>query len=187
MMPEYDELQNLLGSMNSGIRAPECHGFLTGFLCISGGMHPGVWEYLCADLDGAETLSGSQQAVLLAMGEDIHARLRSTGLDFQPLQPEDDAPFAERCDAMAQWCQGFLSGLGVAGTIDWGSLSDQCQEMIADFSDISRLSAADDNRDIREREASLNELYEYVRIGVVFIHDEFAALKAQNENPGVVH
>ena len=33
-------------------------------------------------------------------------------LKFEPLLPSDDAPLAEQVEALAVWCQGFLSGVG---------------------------------------------------------------------------
>jgi len=186
-MLEFDDLQGLLASLNSGVNAPECHGFLTGFLCISDTINASVWEYICADLDGAEPLSPEYRSLLHDMGHRISQQMLSSDLDFRLLQPDDFSPFPDRCAALAQWCQGFLSGLGVAGTIDWGGLSDTCREMIADFYDISRLAAETDEDSGDGMDASLMELHEYVRMGVVCIYDEFAMLKAEDDNPGVSH
>lgn len=186
-MPEFDDLQDLLASLNSGIAAPECHGFLTGFLCISDTIDASVWEYICADLDGAESISPEYRSLLHDMGHCISQQMLSSDLDFRLLQPDDFTPFPDRCAALAQWCQGFLSGLGVAGTINWGGLSETCREMITDFSDISRLDAGSDEDSGDGLEVSLMELHEYVRMGVVYIYAEFAMLKTENDYPGVLH
>ena len=185
MMLDYDELQNLLGGMNSGLRASECHGFLTGYLCLADTINESVWKYICADMEGSESIQPEQRSALHTMSQDISDQIDSRNFDFCLLQPDDTTPFSERCEALAEWCQGFLSGLGVAGTIDWNTLSDNCREMISDFSDISRLGS--DAGESDQMEESLMELHEYVRIGAMYIHDEFSRLKAENERPEVLH
>lgn len=181
----FDELETLLGNLNSGIQASECHGFMTGYLCIADKLDGSIWEFLCADMAGAPSIPARDQAALFSLGQDINDRMISDDLDFDLYQPEDSAPLADRCDALALWCQGFLSGLGVAGRIDWSAVSEACQEMIADLSDISRLGT--ETGEGENMEASLMELQEYVRVGAIYIHDEFALLKAENEQPEVLH
>ena len=186
-MLEFNELQYLLTRMRSGIGAPECHGFLSGYLCVSDTMNNSVWDYLCADVDGAEPVTPEYRAALQDLGTQISSQMLSSELDFRLLQPDESASLPDRCVALASWCQGFLSGLGVAGTIDWNCLSDECHELIADLYDISRLGADPGNQSDEEQETSLLELSEYVRMGVIYIHEELAGLKAGNEAPGVIH
>jgi uncharacterized protein YgfB (UPF0149 family) len=42
---------------------------------------------------------------------------------FAPLLPDDDAPLAERADALSMWCQGFLYGLGSGSAADPSKVS----------------------------------------------------------------
>lgn len=186
-MLDFNELQDLLTRMHSGIGAPECHGFLSGYLCVSDTINDSVWEYLCADMQGAESVTPEYRAALYDMSVEISSQMLSSEFEFRLMQPDDTSAFPDRCDALASWCQGFLSGLGVAGAIDWNGVTDDCHEMIADLSDISRLGDEPGDQSDEELETSLLELYEYVRMGVVYIHDELAAMKAENINPGVVH
>lgn len=186
-MLEYDELQRLLKDMTSGIDAAECHGFLTGYLCVSDTIDARVWEFICADMDGDSPVTEHHRDVIYDLGRDISRHLLSDEFDFQPMQPDNTVPVTERCMALSHWCHGFLSGLGVAGTIDWSGLSEQCQETVSDISEIARLDPAPDNMTIEETEKSIAELGEYVRLGAIYIHDEFAVLKAESENPGVLH
>ncbi|MCG8325975.1 MAG: UPF0149 family protein [Thiotrichales bacterium] len=186
-MLKFDDLQDLLGGTDAGIRAAECHGFLTGFLCVSETVNDSVLQYLCADLDGAGSLPLQDRSALLEMGHEISNQILSADLEFQLLQPDESTPFADRCDALAEWCRGFLSGLGMASSVSWPSVSEPCQEMLADISDISRLGTESGDMSEDEIEASLMELYEYVRMGVIYLHDEFALLQAEHERPGVLH
>ena len=42
-------------------------------------------------------------------------QLSDDGLEFTPFLPEDSAALAERAQALVEWCEGLLYGLGMAG------------------------------------------------------------------------
>lgn len=186
-MLEYNELQELMKKIASGIDAAECHGFITGYLCISDSLDATVWKYLCTGMEGGAVVSEQHRDVIYELGRDVTLQLLSDEFDFELLQPDSTSPATARCQALSEWCHGFLSGLGVAGTIDWNSLSGQCREMVSDLSEVARLDPEPGEQSAEEVEQSLTELGEYVRMGAVYIHDEFARLKAENENPEVLH
>jgi hypothetical protein len=186
-MLEYNELQELMKEIASGIDAAECHGFITGYLCISDTLDASVWKYLCAGMEGGDAITERHRDEIYELGRDITLQLLSDEFDFELLQPDSTSPAAVRCQSLSEWCHGFLSGLGVAGTIDWSALSGQCQEMVSDLSEVARLDPEPGEQSAEEIEQSLTELGEYVRMGAVYIHDEFARLKAENGNPEVLH
>ncbi len=179
-MQSFDELDRLLIESSAGIRAPECHGFITGYLCSSQQLDERAWQFMFADLDELPALTADDLAQLEQVGETVNEQLSADDFSFDLLQPDADAPLEERCEALAEWCQGFISGIGVAGLVDWDRLSADCREMIEDLSDICRLQA--ETQENEQMEVALLELHEYVRAGTVFIHDEFDMFRTDNHN-----
>ncbi|NBU24448.1 MAG: M24 family metallopeptidase, partial [Gammaproteobacteria bacterium] len=60
-------------------------------------------------------------------------------LQFEPLLPDDDAPLAERAQALGEFCQGFLYGLGTSALPDPESLPEQVAEIVRDLGAITRV------------------------------------------------
>ncbi len=166
-VPNLADLDRALREARSGIGAGELHGSLTGYLCAGGSA--GAQEWLQAlQLDDPGTLPAQLAATLY---EDCRRQLDDPDFGFQPLLPDEDAPLAERAEALVAWCRGFLGGAGLAG-LDARSLSDDADEILRDFAGIaaSRLDYTDDEED----EAALAEVQEFVRIGVLLLQRELA-------------
>lgn len=151
------------------VSAAEAHGLLAGLLCMDAGIDSGLW---LQRLFAPDTPPPPAQALtLLAEVFDTTRRqLDDRDFSFDLLLPDDDSPLTERADALGEWCQGFLVGIGYGGhNADWPG---ECTEILHDFVEISRLDPevsgeADEN--------AYAELVEYVRVGVQAIHSELPA------------
>ena len=110
----HRELQAVLHRIDSAVGASEAHGWLCGALCVREGF--GAAEWLAGLADDADGVAAAGE---LPAFTELHAEtlesLRSEEFGFAPVLPEDDAPLAERVAALAQWCGGFLYGVGAAG------------------------------------------------------------------------
>ena len=95
---------------------------------------------------------------------------------FEPLLPADDQPIGARTAALAQWCQGFLYGLGAGGITDASGLPADTGEIVRDFTEISR-AGVDETQDEESNEAAYAELVEFVRVGVQLLFEELAELR----------
>ncbi|OGT35551.1 MAG: hypothetical protein A2W28_03605 [Gammaproteobacteria bacterium RBG_16_51_14] len=169
-MLDYDELNGVLLRAQAGIRAAECHGFLCGQLCVTRAYNSDVWhDYLLADIDEDEQLQACHTA-FSEMASAIETQIDSPDLEFQPLLPDDNQSLPERGVALADWCSGFLSGLGTAGIGQSGTIPKECSEMIDDIARIARASSAD--AEDEEDERALTELIEYLRMGVMMLYQE---------------
>lgn len=89
--------------------------------------------------------------------------LRSQALSFILPLPEDEAPLAERLEALREWCRAFLWGVAEAGVEP--RFSPLAREWLRDLVEVSRVAvpaapAAEDDFDFQE-------LVEYVRIGLL--------------------
>ena len=101
-------------------------------------------------------------------------QLHDEEMGFELWLPSDDDSLEVRTIALAQWCSGFLAGLGSGGQLD--ALSDEAREAIDDLQQIARaeLSAPQDGvAESEEDESAYAEIVEYVRIVALTMREEF--------------
>ncbi len=129
--------------------------------------------------------AGVQADSLKSSASDVHAldawfnhsleTLNDTDLGFAPLLPGDDVPLVDQLTALSDFCAGFNYGVGI-GTGGRGGkpLPTDTQEILGDFQAIesTEVTEADD-----VDEDTFVELAEYVRVGVLLIHEELQPIE----------
>lgn len=188
-MDLLDQAFYRLGAADS---AAENHGMLCGLLCAQGHVAQTDWLALmrstaAADADGqgerpVPQASAEDRAMVSALYEETLGRLREAEALFEPLLPDDDESIAVRSAAMAQWCGGFLYGLGAGGVRDFSVLPDDVREIAGDIAEISRAGA--DGGEGEEDETAYAELVEYLRAGVTLV---FEILESERSGPEAGH
>lgn len=175
--PDYNHIQQLLAQERSLADAAEAHGTLGGCLCGAAGYRFEDW--LKEILPEGAARAGAGDA-LRELFDATVAALRQPDMEFELLLPDDAEPIEARTAALAQWCQGFLYGLG-AGTIpDASELPGEVGEVVRDFVEISRADV-DAAQDAESNESAYAELVEFVRVGVQLLFEELASART----PGV--
>jgi uncharacterized protein YgfB (UPF0149 family) len=171
--PDYDHTQQLLVQERSLADAAEAHGTLSGCLCASAGYRLEDWlrEILPEGRAAAETTAALQELFTATV-----AALLQPDMEFEPLLPADEEPIDVRTAALAQWCQGFLYGLGAGAIGDASELPGDAGEVVRDFIEISR-AGVDATQGDESNEAAYAELVEFVRVGVQLLFEELAALR----------
>ena len=101
------------------------------------------------------------------------AELASDQMDFQALLPDDDEPIAARAEALGQWCQGFLYGLGTQPIPEPDQLPQDAGEVVRDMTALTQV-AADSQESDESNEQAYAELVEFVRVGAQLLFDELA-------------
>lgn len=183
----FDDLEDLLDRFHIAMGTAESHGFITGYLCASESLSEDmILEYFLADMDNNAVDLTECVTAFTALADDIRDQLSDQEFGFHMLIPDDRYSIIERSASLAEWCQGYLSGLGVVGQTNWQALSAQCHDIIGDFYKICQLSA-DEEQDDEDSEVAFTELSEFVRIGVLYIHDEFNLLNTEQEPPEIIH
>ncbi len=160
------ELRNAAHAASAELSQAELHGtvcgMLVGNLRISGteggSEHFSVDEYVA--LVGADALADA--ITVEDFSELSRSALVAEDLSFQPLLPEDHEPLNDRVVALAEWCAGFLAGLGA---VKGGALNETEAEVLDDFVAISSVDADVEDNDDGERQ--LTELVEYVRVATL--------------------
>jgi yecA family protein len=182
-MDAYMQLERLLRQDGAVIGAAEAHGMLCGLLCGVGTPNIEVWiRQLLGDDQAAADLSQRSVGLLKALAEDCQRMLESGQMDFVLLLPGDEEPLADRVEALADWCQGFLFGLGSSRPRDsLAVLTADEREVLEDLSQISKVDVDEEVEEVQE--SAYMELTEYVRVAVQTLYDEFAAQR-QDDSPG---
>lgn len=165
-------LSRVLRDLRLGIDASEMHGSLIGYLCGGGSAATDWLSALQIDHEDATLTQHPLLARLYARSLDQLADLQ---FGFAPLLPDDDEPLRIRADALIEWCRGFLGGVGLADAVNRiDQLTGDAAEVLPD---IARIAAArPEYGDGEEDEKALAEVLEFVRVGVLLLHEELVAI-----------
>lgn len=162
----YQDVQEIVLNSASVASAAEAHGVLSGLLCLNGQADCDQWlEAIFGE--SRSRLDSDERAVLSALCETTRHQLDDFDFSFELLLPDDELPLSERANALGEWCQGFLYGLGYRS--DGAEWSGESTEVLHDILEISRLnpdSAGESD------EAAYTEIAEYVRVGIQVIRAE---------------
>jgi hypothetical protein len=187
-------LRESLSAAGAVVALAELHGGVCGALCAGGVDAARRW--LLDSLDDAEVgaatamdggsaeNAGSSFRPAGAVADDLEEMIRASvkmleddELTFEPLLPSDDALLAEQVEALAAWCQGFLSGVGT--TAPASVESEALGEILRDFSEISRAGLSDDEAAGHDQpDFALAEIHEYVRVSVQLAFEELGPIRA---------
>lgn len=167
--PTYLECERSLRALGLDLDPAEFHGQLCGLLCRGDSADRALGE------TGAPA-QHPQGANLRRLGTGSLADLTEPESRFIPLLPEDTSHLADRIDALASWCESFLYGLALRPGLKVEALSAEAQELIQDFTQISRAGLGEDEQAMGEdEELAYSELVEYVRVGVQVIFLEMTS------------
>jgi uncharacterized protein YgfB (UPF0149 family) len=177
--PTYHQIQLLLAQERSLADAAEAHGTLAGCLCGASGYRFEDWlrEILPEGRAGA-----AATAMLQELYTATAAALLQPDMEFELLLPDDEQPIDVRTAALAQWCQGFLYGLGTGAIPDASQLPGDAGEIVRDFVEISR-AGVDPEQDEESNESAYAELVEFVRVGAQLLFEELAAARRPTPSP----
>jgi len=182
---DYDEVNAELMALHAGVLASECHGFMCGYFCTSNTVATAVWrDYLLAGIDDEADL-GTCFTILTQLADQVCEEILSDEFSFTLFLPDDESPISERSSALAEWSAGFVSGLGIGGLGDKPKLIDECDEFIKDVVSISRMETSVEEDE--DAEGALFEIVEYIRVGVIMLHQEWHHPDEDGEKPEVLH
>ena len=165
---------------DAGIRTSpaELHGVAVGLL--SGQADTAPAQVLSALASHAEVsaFDGGAADVLVAALEQSRRELTGDGLGLSLLLPADEEDLGLRVAALAQWCEGFLNGFGLAsaGLTD-KDLPPGLQEALSDLAAISQVETPEDEGD--EQEELFAQVFEHVRMAATLVFTELALKQRQ--------
>ena len=173
--PDHAHIQRLLAAERSLADASEAHGTLAGGLCAASGYRYEDWlhEILPEGLASPDTEPQLRELYTVTA-----VALLQRDHEFQLLLPEDAQPIDARTAALAEWCQGFLYGLGAGSIRDPLGLPGDAGEIVRDMVEISRVGV-DAGEGEETNESSYTELVEFVRVGVQLLFEDLAAARSR--------
>lgn len=184
-MLDYFELNQLLSNVEAEVCAAGCHGFLCGQVCVPGYPMEDLWqEYIDARTKNDDLVDDCYGEIKILLA-DIIDSMNSSDMGFQLMLPDDDSDLTDRVDALAEWCHGFLNGYGAAAGDQGLAMTEECREILEDFTRICR--AGIDEGGNEEDEQALAELIEYVRMGTMLIYEDLFTDFRMIETPEVLH
>ncbi|SHO57140.1 YecA/YgfB family protein [Vibrio quintilis] len=184
-LPDYLFFSDTLKSASLAVTPAELHGLLTGML--SGGLKTddGSWQPLLFDYT-SEGMAWTMTALSLAEKVMTHTTDEMNEDDFRLSlvlpEAEVDAALVEKAEAVSEWVNHFISGLGLA-RLDVKSLSEGSKEALGDLEEIGKL-IIDEEDDLNEQSLLLEQVIEHVKVCVLTIHAECGAHREpQKKNP----
>ncbi len=194
---EFSEVNTAFKNLGIVHESAECHGLLCGLWCAGSGVNQETWVRLMRSeeldapaappVDGtlpeSEPLPGREvsesEAVLQRLYRETVEQLENPEFALRLLLPDDEQPLAMRTEALADWCKGFLFGLGVGGVESYRQTPPAVQEIIKDFTEITR--AYHEEEDSELDESSFMEVMEYVRVGAMLVYEELQAERQEEQ------
>jgi uncharacterized protein YgfB (UPF0149 family) len=183
--PTFDSLEQLLRSAGALGETAEIHGEFCGLVCLMGheAARPWIAGVLGSEGGGHGAVGPGAQDLadlLEVLAEQTWKSLDDGDMGFTPLLPDDNAALELRAENLGLWCQGFVHGLGLAGTKDDTNpifKTGVTGDIVGDFSEIARAAFAEEETE-GEGEAAYMELVEYVRVSVQLVFEELHRLRA---------
>lgn len=178
-LPDIDAVAGELTRLRFPTHPAGAHGVLCGMLSAGGEADFAVWLASLAAEQGERLPVDPDEMARLEehspLGQLYWAsaeQLEDPEYQFDLLLPDDDRSIAERCEALAAWCSGFLYGLGSAGLADVEQASPEVREVLEDVVEISRFSV-EDVQGGEEEEQAFMELEQYLRVAALLVWAEF--------------
>jgi uncharacterized protein len=132
-----DLLVNLhISSKPSGI-----HGIVCGLVCAGADLDGKVWIDRIVGQMSADTWAEAP-SLLLRLYDQVSRQMSGVEFKFEMLLPDNSQSLAVRTLALTQWCQGFLSGLQMAGVDFSEVLTEDLVEILYRFSELAQLDRA---------------------------------------------
>jgi uncharacterized protein YgfB (UPF0149 family) len=165
---DFDEISNHLLEQGALVSPSQVHGCLSGLL--SAGASSSAEYGLDALADVLDLVAHGELADrVLQLYTASGAALQDEEFTFVPLLPGDEVDIAQRADALADWCNGFLAGFAFEAASEdntAAALSGSSSEALRDIAAFAQVEVGEDEHD-EDAEGHYTELVEYLRVAVI--------------------
>jgi len=192
-LPSIDVIAAELTRLRLPSHPAGAHGVLCGLACAASQTSFAAWlQGLAAEqgetlaLETDEVARLKEHSPLGQLYWVVNEQLRDPEYSFELLLPDESRTMAERCEALAAWCSGFLFGLGSAGALELDTTSPEVKEVLEDVMEISRFSV-EDVQGGEEEEQAFVELEQYLRVAVLLVWTERHPRESHSDSGPSVH
>lgn len=167
---DFDEIGNHLLEQGALVSPSQLHGCLCGLLSAGASFQAEYGIDALADILDL-VAHGELANLVLQLYTVSGAALRDEEFTFNPLLPDDEIDIAQRAEALADWCNGFLAGFAYEAASEdkaESALSQPSSEALGDIAAFAQVGV-DENEDDEDAEGHYTELVEYLRVAVINI------------------
>jgi len=174
---DFFELENAMQKVEADYSASEAQSIACGMLVVNIAADKITWvQLIFGEIDVTDNAQIAAIKLAGELYEQCKRQLQDPNLAFDLLMPDEDESLLLRVSALQEWCNGFLLGIGLSGIKDYKKLPDDSSELLADFVEIGT-SGSFDIEDEDTSEEALEEISEYIRMGVLLINEELQPIK----------
>ena len=170
-LPEFDTLLNETGDHFDSAQLSESHGVACGLLCRDPASQADDFIALLASLHMLQKPEPEVAQSLGRLFEVCRSQLDDEEFGFELYLPPQEDPLEERTTALAQWCTGFLAGIGSGEEDVFEASSEEVNEALEDLGQIARAELGGGD-DLEEEETALAEIVEYLRVVTFMMREE---------------
>ncbi len=166
---DYEMFDESLANAECDSCASEVQAFLCGMLVAGADQKDMKWLNHLSDYANDGRLLPTPTFVIVQKVFEWTASLLEQDFTTPVLLPDDGYPAVDQMEAIAAWCEGFLSGFGL---LFGGHIvnSREMSESLTDLTEITRLELeAEDNEETQE---ALLTVIEHVKVAVQTIYCE---------------
>ncbi|MGD8572593.1 MAG: YecA family protein [Gammaproteobacteria bacterium] len=185
---DWDNIESVLQRIGADTNPSELHGTLCGMFCAENEVGRDQWfNNLVPAIEHADLSQRDAADALKQLFDETERQFGDPTCNFQLLLPDTSNSIDSRTRALGDWCQGFVMGMMLRGTKDFSKLPENSAEACNDIVEIARAGSAYEAEDTEEDATALEELIEYVRVGVLLINEELHPTRAAPLSPSEVN
>lgn len=175
-LPNYSRFDQALESIGLDLSASETHGVLCGLICAGTSQAHVEWiEELFRDRPSDDLLVREARRMLGQLYLASRKQVEDEGLELVLLLPQDNVSLELRAQALVNWCEGYLYGLGMAGVSERQLVGD-AKEALNDITEFTRLDL-DALEEGENHEIAYMELQEFLRVAILLIREELVSAR----------
>jgi yecA family protein len=188
ILPGFSDIEKALEKINAESSAAETHGLLSSLFCCGAKLRQEAWvdSMLFVRSEPGDIILTEAKKNLAQLYDVTSNCFEDADYEFQLLLPDDEVEFSLRVTALAEWCQGFVTGLNLQGvSVESSNAGGDIKEALEDLLKMSCLRYEEEDLSDEESESAYSELVEYARVAVMTIYNSSETLaNSKNEIGG---
>ena len=170
-LPDFEHTLAIAQGNLEAAELAECHGVACGLLCRLPDASLDAFVGLLGMLQLVEKPGTGLNMSLEELFNASRNQLADEDMGLALWLPNDEETLEDRTMALAQWCSGFLAGVGSGGDDRLDTLSDEVNEALEDLQQISTADVTDTNES-EDDENAFVEIVEYIRVVILMIRED---------------
>jgi uncharacterized protein YgfB (UPF0149 family) len=179
-LPDFDQTLAISAGDLNAMELSECHGISCGLLCRQPMSQADSYLSLLESLQMVKEPDHQLANQLSELHKATDSQINDEQLRFELWLPGDDELLEDRTEALAQWCTGFLAGLGSGNQQTTDMFSEEVTDALSDIEQIARAEMTSDGES-EEEEAALAEIIEYIRVVILMMKEELSPPSPQDQ------